>query len=404
MEKIVFDTKSGISIEEQEEILEEINAMSAGSRVVSKAVQPAAKKKDYVFPLAANIGAIVFLGLGFFLIFIFHGSSEQEIRENIAVLGQTERMLIQEIRQETNRLIREKESEINNILSMLSAVDAEYRVLYESVETLTEAQRERAAFLLRIQEEYQRTLSLLYDERAAILEDSRLRETNLRAQAEERVRELSLRIEQGQLSLGAAMEELRLLGSEQERANRAESQIGGFFAAANSQISEGRLAEASITLATMREFLDAPSLQAIRNFETRKQNHLTVIGFMESAIAASVHGSSVGAQQQLAELTAQNAVLEQRNANLERDIAAFSAQDSDQARILTEYVTAIRELENAQIEQQQIHNAELAQRDGTIETLQAENTRVVQERSALQVRYDDLQSRAEAAFRVFTGE
>ena len=404
MEKIVFDTTSGISIEEQEEILEEINAMSAGNRVVSKAVQPAAKKKDYVFPLTANIGAIVFLGLGLFLIFIFHGSSEQEIRENIAVLGQTERMLIQEIRQETNRLIREKESEINNILSMLSAVDAEYRVLYESVETLTEAQRERAAFLLRIQEEYQRTLSLLYDERAAILEDSRLREANLRAQAEERVRELSLRIEQGQLSLGAAMEELRLLGSEQERANRAESQIGGFFAAANSQISEGRLAEASITLAAMREFLDAPSLQAIRNFETRKQNHLTVIGFMESAIAASVHGSSVGAQQQLAELTAQNAVLEQRNANLERDIAAFSAQDSDQARILTEYVTAIRELENAQIEQQQIHNAELAQRDGTIETLQAENIRVTQERSALQVRYDDLQSRAEAAFRVFTGE
>ena len=404
MEKIEFDTTSGISIEEQQEILAGINAMAAGSRSVPEAVKTEAKKKGHIFPLVVNIGAVALLGLGFLLLFIFHNSGEQQIRESTAVLGHTERMLIQEIRHETNRLISEKENEINNILSMLSAVDAEYRVLSESVETLTEAQRERAAYLLRVQEEYQLTLSLLLDERAMILEDARLREANLRAQAEERTRELTLRIEQGQVSLSAAMEELRLLGSEQERVNRAESQMAGFFAAANSQISDGRLAEASATLASMREFLAAPFLQSIRSFEARKQTHLAVIDFMETAIAASANGAPAGAQQQLVELVALNTALEQRNANLERDIAAFSAIDSDQARIISEYVAAIRELEDAQIEQQQTHIVELAQRDNAIEVLQAEHHRITQERTELQTRYDDLQRRAEAALRAFAGE
>jgi chromosome segregation ATPase len=365
METIVFDTTSGISLEEQEEILAGINAMAVGSRLVPEAeeLKTAAKKKGYIFPLAVNITAVVLLGLGFLLLSLFHNSGEQQIRESRAVLGLTERMLIQEIRQETSRLIGEKEIEINNILSMLSAVDTEYRVLYESVETLTEAQRERAAYLLMMHEEYQRTLSLLQDERAMILEDARLREANLRAHAEERASELSLRIEQSQASLSLAMEELRLLGSEQERANRAESQMGGFFTTANNHISAGRLGEASATLTAMREFLDAPSLQGLRIFEARKQTHLAVIGFMESAIAASVNGASGGAEEQFAELAARNAVLEQRNTNLERDIAAFSSQGSDQVRIIAEYAAAIRGLEDTHADQQQAHRAEITQRE-----------------------------------------
>jgi chromosome segregation ATPase len=369
--EIVFDTSSGISMDEQQEILAEINAMAGGRNLVKEAagngilsgVLSGAKKKGYVFPLAVNISAIILLAAGFFLLYFLHGQDEQQIRESTAVLGLTERILIQEIRQETNRLISEKENEINNILSMLSAVDAEYRVLAESVETLTEVQRERAAYLLMMQEGYHQTLSQLQEERAGILEDARLREANLRAQAEERTRELTLRMEQDQVSLSEAMEELRQLGSEQERANRAESQMSGFYTAVNNQISESRLAEASHTLTVMREFLDAPSLQGLRIFESRKQTHLTVINLMESAIAVSLSGAATGTQNELAELMAQNVVLERRNANLERDIAAFSSQDSDQARIISEYMAAVRELEDTQENQQQMFRAEMAQRE-----------------------------------------
>jgi chromosome segregation ATPase len=396
-EDIVFDTSSGISMEEQQEILEGINAMAVGSRLVPEAPVSGVKKKGYIFPLGVNIGALVILGLGFLLLYLFHSSGEQQIRGSTAVLGITERMLIQEIRQETTRLISEKENEINSILSMLSAVDAEYRILHESVETLTEAQRERAAYLLMMHEEYQRSLALLQEERASILEDARLREANLRAQAEERTRELTLRIEQDQASLNEAMEELRRIGSEQERADRIESQMNGFYITVNSQIFAGRLTEASVTLSAMREFLEAPFLQNISGFETRKQNHLAAINFMETAISASLNGVSAGAQAELAELRT-------RNAALERDIAAFSAHDSDQAGVIAGYAAVIRELENTNENLQQVHRTELAQREYENRTLETENVRLLQQVSELQTRYDDLQSRTEAALRIITGE
>ncbi|MDR0496848.1 MAG: hypothetical protein LBH42_04470, partial [Treponema sp.] len=167
-ETIVFDTASGISLEEQEEILAGINAMT-GSRLVPKTTVTRAKKKGFLFPLYVNIGAFALLLLGFMLLFFLHGHDEQQIRDSSSLLGNTERILIQQIRQETNRQINEKDNEINNILSKLSAVDSEY------------------------QEEYNILLTYLMEERAGILEDSRLREAAIRTHAEERT---SLGIEQ----------------------------------------------------------------------------------------------------------------------------------------------------------------------------------------------------------------
>jgi hypothetical protein len=355
METIDFDTTSGISLEEQQEILAGINAMAIGSRLVPEAAVIEAKKKDHIFPLAVNIGALFLLGLGFLLLILFLNSGEQQIRESTAVLGLTERLLIQEIRQETNRLISEKENEISNILLLLSAVDAEYRVLSESLETLTAAQRERAAYLLSMQEEYQRSLAVLQDERIRILEDARIMEANLRTQAEESARELTLRIEQGNASLSEAMEELRRLGNEQERANRAENQMGGFYVTVNSQISDGRLTEASATLTTMREFLDAPSLQGIRVFETRKQTHLEAIAFMENAIAAHLDG--------LAAL-AQVPILIDQNDALDRVVRGLRDENMILDRNIAGYVDAIRELEEVNDNLQEIHRNEMSRLEG----------------------------------------
>lgn len=97
---ITFDTSSGISLEEQQEILSGINAMAGGSRLVQEAVVTKAKKKGFLFPVLVNSGAIVILALGFILLSRFHGQDEQEIRESSAGMGFTERALIEEIRKE----------------------------------------------------------------------------------------------------------------------------------------------------------------------------------------------------------------------------------------------------------------------------------------------------------------
>ena len=56
-ETIAFDSSSGISLEEQQEILAGINAMAIGSRVVPQAAVTEAKKRGAMFPLFVNIGA-----------------------------------------------------------------------------------------------------------------------------------------------------------------------------------------------------------------------------------------------------------------------------------------------------------------------------------------------------------
>ena len=327
--EIVFDTSSGISMEEQQEILAGINAMTSGHRftgrrlggqslgensLVSEPFISDAKKKGFLFPLFVNIGALFFLVSGFVLLSLFQINNVQEIRRSGAVLGSTERKLIQEIRQETNQ---------------------------------------------------------------------------------------------------AARDELSRLGAEQERSNRAEAQMSGFYVTVNSQISDGRMAGAAGTLRAMRDFLDAPSLQGIRSLEARKQTHLAAISAMEKLVFMS-NGQAQG--ESLMDLQARNTALEHMVEALEREVAAFTSVGTEQVRIISEYVAAIRELETLNANQQQTLNW----RDSEIQSLRTEMIRQASELNnnitALKTQHEeellrqanDYQRRmelaVEAAIRAFTGE
>jgi len=407
---IVFDTASGISLEEQQEILAGINAMACGSGLplgnhlpADIAVTEEASKKDNLFPLFVNIGALVLLVSLFFILSLFHKNDEQSIRESRSVLGLTERMLIQEIRQDTDRQIREKEIQISDVLLRLQAVDAEYKDLQVSVETMTAAQKQRAASLLILQDEYQRMLLGLNEEKVRILEDSRQREADLWAQAEEKAKALSTGTGQDWPELDAAMEELKKLGTEQERTNRAEREMSGFYATLNSQIESGRLDEAKATINSAKEFLNAPSLRGIRVFEARKQTHLAAIDAMEKAIASSSGGVAIensALEETIAELTAKNSAQE-------RLLAAFTAEGADQNKAIAEYAAALSQLESSNADQKDALN----NKDSEIQTLKTEVAQREQRVSdlnssmaVLQAQYDDLQRRMEAAIRAFNGE
>jgi len=421
---IVFDTASGISLEEQQEILAGINAMACGSglplgnRLAPEAAVTEAKKKGFLFPLFVNIGALVILISAFAMLGFLNDNDEQEIRESSSTLGLTERMLIQEIRQETDRQIREKENQIGDVLLKLQAVDAEYKDLQISVENMTAVQKQRAAALLILSEEHRRMLLGLNEEKAGILEDSRQREADLRAKA------FSSRIEQDSSELDAAMEELKKLGTEQERANRAEMEMKGFYSLLNFQIENGRLEEASSTINSIREFLNAPSLRGIRVFEARKQTHIAAIDAMEKVIASSggvVVIQDTSQEETIAELKAQNAALE-------RSLAAFTATGVDQNKIIAEYSAALSRLESSNADQNKIiveystalnrlesSNAgrqdTINKQDSEIQLLRTEiaqrEQRVSELNSSvatLQAQYDDLQHRMEAAIKAFYGE
>jgi hypothetical protein len=409
--EIVFDTSSGFSVEEQREILNQINSLTVEKGIVPVPgdLKTEAKKKGVLFPLLVNLAAIILLSGGFFLLLFFHGQDEAGIRQGTSTLGLTERKLIQEIHEETKKRLSEKETEINSILSALSDAARESRELEASVDTLTEEQRLRAEQLKDIQEEYRNTLSNLQTERTKILEDARLREAGLRAQAEARAVELSSEIERSQQNLTAAMEELEALSTEQERANAAEAQLGGLYAAAYKEIAAEQFDNADSIFASMESFLGSSLIQSMRSLDTKRRTHLEALASLKEAVAqakkqkeaAGLTGGTPALvdapvpddapePDDVAALMEQISVLEQQAADQEKLLAAFNAQESEQRQMITDFQDVILELRSANANQQQALN----RRDDEIQelrvrTAELDNARVradTAEKAAVEIR------------------
>jgi chromosome segregation ATPase len=375
----VFDTASGISEEEQREILAGINSMAEKNRrslSADKAAFPAGKKGS-LFPVLVNITAVLILAGGFFLLSLFQGREEVRVREGAAVYNPAERALIEEIRRETSSQLEAKENEISLMASKLTGVDAELQDLQASVETMmgekeaelrkemgeafdTERQRlvdqnlseaaiaermrlfdaeriarmntelatyrqrldaERAASesnLQKLQEEYRTNLSSLQNERSQILESSRAREASLRAQLEARTRELTAVSEQSQAALSSARSELERLSGEQEKAGIIESQLGGYYAAVNNHIRAGRLEEAAETVRVMREFLNTPAFQSLRSIQARKELYVSAADTLDFMIAEARKNSGPGVSERPGTLEAgelERALSELQNRN-----------------------------------------------------------------------------------------
>ena len=389
-----FDPNSGISLEEQQDILDEINKMAAGKRLIgSEALS--AKKKGIFFPLAVNVLAIIILGLGFFILSTLHNQDAEGIRLGSAALGLTERILIQEIRQETSRLLGEKDSEINTVVSRLNAADEEYRLLQLSVETMTEEQRQRAFYLQNSLEEYRISLAGLQNERARIIEDSLIQEAALRSRESQ--------AERMELSLSLAMDELRNLSDEQDRLRRAEDQIRSFYLNINEHIDNNRINEAKNALQSMEDFLNAPSLRNIRNIETILQSHFTAIGILNNLLDASTGTFIEALPQQTLVVEVESAInrdLELRINSLEgiivqqeAAIAAISGQGSDQERLIAEYLGENNSLREANINQQETLN----RRDAEIVNLRAQVFQQEQESGNLNRTISSLNIQLESA-------
>jgi hypothetical protein len=245
--EIIIDAKSGISVEEQNEILTQINGIaeknrrSLGGKTVLKA-----KKSGALFPLAVNIAALVVLcGGGFFLI-LFNTIKDAQVRTGGEVYNLTEKALIEEIRRETSQRIAAKDAQISLIVSRLEDVDRQL-LQFQSGELTGEqlAIRER---LLALQNPYREELSHLQDERAQILEESRSAEAGLRALLEERAGESK---PDGELA--------RLTGEQQILA-AIDFQFAGGIASVSSFAQAGKYEQAASTIENLRNLCNSNSI------------------------------------------------------------------------------------------------------------------------------------------------
>jgi len=336
-----IDTESGISIEEQQKILTQINSIAENNKQrlsqgaaqrAQNEVKPAVKsaKKRTIFPIAVNAAAVIVLVAGSLFLISFNSKADIQARTGNAVYNLTEKALIEEIRRETSEKIAEKDIEISSIFSRLGEVDAQLLILLSGNQELTSEQLALRENLMLLQSSYRNDLSLLQEERSLILEDARSREERLKSVLDERTKELASRKEySGELLL--AFNELERLTNEQERT----ASIDAFLQA-------------------VIDYYGASSTDGIQNTSAVQNS---------SGIADN---SASGNEEELLLLNAQ---LEEKIVQMQKTIDSFSLGGSAQERRIAELDDAVLSLrrENASLTQ------EKTARDRTILSLQGEN-------------------------------
>jgi chromosome segregation ATPase len=387
---IVFDSGSGISEEEQRGILEGIEDAVRQDRHALAAGRPVRAKKRALFPILVNAASLLILGAALAFFTAFRGEEGAGTRRGAVLYDSTERALIREIRMETARRLEAKESEIGEFLRKLAGVDKELRELHSNNQELTAEQKAVEANLRRLQEEYTVSISSLEGERSQILEDSRARESSLKAQLDERAQELAAQAERSRAALSSAQREIDRLSSDQEKGAAIEAQLSGLYARAASAVNGGDLREAAATLTAMRDFINTPSFQGIRSVQPRKAYYLSSISTLEGLIslaekldAALAASGGGGGGRALAELEERNAALEEQAASgsglgrqvgeLQSRISALQTQSAQQERTLEEQLRRNAELDQQlagmrqTVEEQRRSGAELTARNAGLD-------------------------------------
>jgi len=334
---VVFDDKSGISVEEQQEILFKINGIAEKNRkLLSQTTQINkgkiiinAKKSGAGFPLVVNIAAIVILLIGVIFMFFFYGKKDSQVRIGKAVYDITERMLIQEIRKDTSEKLAEKDKKITTITTRLEEVDDELSKLYSSNQELTKEQIAAQEKLLASQNSFREELAVLQEERSKILEASRLREARLRAQLDERAREYASAQQKVSGELDYANSELDRLTTEQEKIAAIDAQFSGGLASAKEYINNEQYDQAESVVENLRNFCNTNTLASSRVFQSRREFYNQSIDFVEAMIidARKNSGSSLDSQQ--FDLQAKNVKQQEKINELQKTIDTLSKGGSE---------------------------------------------------------------------------
>ena len=217
--EIVFDTESGISVEEQKNIVRQIeNATRSegGAEAVFRRIQ--AGKKGFVFPLLVNVAAVALVFLGALLFVLFRDSPGTRRLNVVGTLDSAEGKLIQEIRRQSAEQVGEKELEIAGVTDKIAGLVEE---------------RENISAQIKMQPA--REAELLPKIDALDVELGRLRQALEQLQFERRQLVVISRSQEAEVfsrraggeATEAAMEELRKLNTEDERYAFFERQVAG---------------------------------------------------------------------------------------------------------------------------------------------------------------------------------
>jgi len=322
---IALDDESGISKEDQKEIIHEINKIASRSKIkiTPELFHIKALKQGFGLPVLVNAVATVFLTLSILgLVVLFKGERDQIISagnvETIQGLS-----IVERIKQEAEEELKRKNKEILSIQNNLSEVNNELDDLKTNMEErISERENElRLALNQEIEAEKERLRQAGYSgtdldaelkafaakkeaENQAVIAEVKKQEEAKIAALEQSKSDYAVRLEQAQTELKATEEELKSKQSEVEREvavlkeqkdklDIINNQILGYYKSIKTQMSNNNLNGVKSQLASLRSYLNDPNVISHPYIQARREVEIFIIDSLERLIIKEQQKESV---------------------------------------------------------------------------------------------------------------
>lgn len=373
-----------ISEEDRKEILSEIEKIAAANRIDVSLdhLNYSPQRNGALFPVLANLGGLILLAAGLYLLFYLFQTESETIRETATPLTATESRLIEELQREAEEQLAVKEAEIEAINARLESINAEREELARDIDeqiaqreaeleeqfqaeleaerrrlltlNLSDAEFEarlaefeaekreeydarleavRGRFLAererlendldRLESQFSRTLEEVNRERQAIVQESEARVSELRSEFESR-------LQQTEAERTAAEEELRALNRSRDRELLIRGQIAGLYGNIQDALEEEGYSEALNHVESLRSLLLEPTTVQIDALREERSADLFMLSTIENYV------ETLRAQQRDEPApTGREATLVQRVVELEAEAAeAVEAGETELAETL----------------------------------------------------------------------
>ncbi len=421
--------------EEREQIEAEIRLAMQSQKITRDDAQQQTppRQAGYGLPLLVNVGAVILIVVGAFVLFRHFDSQEQLAVERTVSLFSAEGRLLSALREESEAQLEEKEREISAFQERLTNLEAERRLVESQISSQLAQQEEelRIAFERELEAERSRLAALDIDadeieRRLAEFSESRneelsrelarvqaeaqaeiesraaafaaslaevegalrsaeterealaqaVQEQQEQAAAEFATREAELRAERTE-----AMNRLSDLQARQEQTQLVLDQLVSFYAGVRESLSADRLDAAAEQLESLRAYLEAGPIASIPELQRRRGVELFLVGTLESQLERRLTAGGVASiDEQLAlasdELQALRSELSTIEDELEQQIAAVAQRD---ARISELEASSARPVDTAELDRLE---TELAAVRANLDQQAAATDRAIAERNA----------------------
>jgi hypothetical protein len=401
-DEFAFDPDSGISREDQKEILSEIEKVATQSRisVTPEVFALKAAKRGILFPIMVIVGSIAALaiGLGVFYFFFQRGQTQISREDNATITA--EGKLIAEVKKESEAKLQEKNQQIGQIQTKLAEIDKQRLDLQTNMDAKikdretqlrdqmaaqldaekvrlqkqglsdqdiqrklsdlsaqqqtafakqldtfraqAEAERTKSeATLKSLQSQFNTDLAKANTERQQVLADSRQREADLQTQLAQKTTELQSAQAQTQAQQAQTQAQLQSLASQKQQEDLVTQQLVGLYSVAQADIAAKNYAKALASLQAIGSYVNSPDIMALPGLAKRRTVDLFIVDSLSTLVQDEIAKAKVDTSSLV---NAANQIADVRSKVSDADGFLAAGKLSDAEKLYGQALAAIPEI------------------------------------------------------------